>query len=243
MYSNWYVYRHRRLDTSEIFYVGISGVIGDSRANTKHSRNNFWKNIVAKSEYIVEILFERLSHEDACELEIFLISEYGRRDLGKGSLCNLTDGGEGSTGYTKTQEWCDKHAKHLQVKYKGEGNPFYGKAHAEDTKLYIGDAQKEYYCYLKGSWDNVTKKKYNDSTSNRKSRKVINIHNGLIFNSLREASEYYSIKYPTLKGRMLVNKMYSGNLWYLDIYESMNTVSTDIISFLEKSKVLPGNIL
>ena len=34
----------------------------------------------------------------AFELEIKLIAKYGRRDLKTGTLCNLTDGGEGAAG-------------------------------------------------------------------------------------------------------------------------------------------------
>ena len=243
MKNNWYVYRHRRLDTFKIFYVGIGSSDNNFRAHTTHSRNNFWRNITSKSNYLVEILVESLSREEACELEVFLIAEYGRRDLGNGGLVNLTDGGEGTVGYIKDKEWCDKHSEYLKVKYLGEGNPFFGKTHSNEIKNYIGDIQKKYYCYNIGSLENITKKKYNDSTSNKKSRKVLNITNGLIFNSLREASEYYSVKYTTLKGRMLGDKMYNGNLWYLDIYESMNISSVNIISFLEKAKVLPENIL
>lgn len=241
--NNWYLYRHRRLDTFEIFYVGIGSTDNNFRAYSLHSRNNFWKNVVAKTKYTVEILIENLSHEDASELEMFLIRVYGRRDLKKGSLTNLTNGGEGTLGYIKDKGWRDKHSEYLKVKYVGVDNPFFGKTHSSETKRYIGDIQKEYYCYEIGSWENVIKKKYNDSITNKKSRKVLNIRNGLIFNSLREASEYYGVKYSTLKGRMQGDRMYSGNLWYLDIYETVNIASVNIISFLEKSKVLTENIL
>ena len=38
---------------------------------------------------------ENLSWEEACEKEVWWIKFYGRADLGKGTLCNLTDGGDG----------------------------------------------------------------------------------------------------------------------------------------------------
>lgn len=161
---------------------------------------------------------------------------YGRRDLGLGSLTNLTDGGEGTTGYIKSKDWCEKHSAHLKVKYSGEGNPFYGKSHSDETKKYISEIQKQYIEYHNGSWDNVTKKKYNDSYNNKRARKVININTGIVFNSLREAGEYYSIKYPTIKNRLLGERMYRGDLWYLDIYESTLPVVSKIISFLEKGE-------
>lgn len=72
----YYVYRHRRLDTFEIFYVGISKV--KSRCRNRSTRNKIWKDIINKTKYSVEIIQENLSHSDACELEIFLVQSYGR---------------------------------------------------------------------------------------------------------------------------------------------------------------------
>jgi hypothetical protein len=89
------VYRHRRIDTNEIFYVGIGKV--KTRPYSKHNRNPLWYNIVNKTDYIVEILYTDLTSDDAKELEMFLISEYGRRDLGTGPLVNMTNGGDGVT--------------------------------------------------------------------------------------------------------------------------------------------------
>jgi hypothetical protein len=90
------VYRHRRLDTNQIFYIGIGK--SEKRAYSNTGRNYHWKNITKITKYSVDIIFTNISWEDACELESFLISEYGRRDLNSGSLVNMTDGGDGSIG-------------------------------------------------------------------------------------------------------------------------------------------------
>jgi hypothetical protein len=90
------VYRHRRLDTNQVFYVGIGK--SEKRAYSNNGRNYYWKNITKKTKYNVEIISTNISWEDACELESFLISQYGRRELNSGSLVNMTDGGEGSIG-------------------------------------------------------------------------------------------------------------------------------------------------
>jgi hypothetical protein len=87
------VYRHRRLDTNKIFYIGVG--VDEKRAFTKRSRNIFWNNIINKTDYSVEIIQKNLSQEEAFELEIFLIELYGRKDINTGILCNLTDGGDG----------------------------------------------------------------------------------------------------------------------------------------------------
>ena len=87
------VYRHRRLDTNKIFYVGVGA--DEKRAFQKRDRNIFWNRIILKTDYSVEIIQRNLTQKDAFELEIFLISLYGRRDNKTGILCNLTDGGDG----------------------------------------------------------------------------------------------------------------------------------------------------
>lgn len=98
------IYQHRRKDTNEIFYVGIGTTI--KRAHTKKSRNDHWHNIVNKVGYDVEIIYEDISWEEACEKEIELIKKYGRMDLKLGSLVNMSDGGDGL--HNPSQETRDK---------------------------------------------------------------------------------------------------------------------------------------
>ena len=43
----YYVYRHRRLDTFEIFYVGISKV----KSRCRSTRNKIWKDIINKTTF------------------------------------------------------------------------------------------------------------------------------------------------------------------------------------------------
>jgi len=90
------VYFHRRKDTNEIFYVGIGKT--RARAKSTQARSNFWKGIVKKYGYYIEIAHSDLTWDEACELEIKYIKEFGRRDLGLGNLVNMTDGGEGVIG-------------------------------------------------------------------------------------------------------------------------------------------------
>ncbi len=45
-----------------------------------------------------------MSWEDAIELEILLISWFGRKDLKLGTLVNMTDGGEGNKNIVMTPE-------------------------------------------------------------------------------------------------------------------------------------------
>ena len=100
-----YIYRHTRLDTGHVFYVGIGGLSKDDnykRAYSKKDRNNYWNNIVKITHFKIDIISDGwISIEEAYEKEKFWISFYGRSDLGKGSLCNFTDGGEGNSNLTK----------------------------------------------------------------------------------------------------------------------------------------------
>lgn len=100
-----YLYRHIRLDTNEVFYVGIgSDHAGKySRSSSKQNRNKFWHNIVAKTNYDIEVFIDNLTWDEACAKEIEFIAIYGRRSEG-GTLVNLSLGGEGILGVPITEE-------------------------------------------------------------------------------------------------------------------------------------------
>lgn len=94
--GKYYLYRHIRLDTNKPFYIGI-GTKKDyntfksiyARAFEKKSgRNKYWKNIVAKTDYKVEILIESNDYNFIKEKEKEFISFYKK-------LSNFTLGGEG----------------------------------------------------------------------------------------------------------------------------------------------------
>ena len=93
-----YVYTYTRLDKNEIFYVGIGSDSKYKRAKNLSLRTDYFKKIINKSEYKLDIVFDDLTWEEACLKEIELIALYGRKDLGIGTLINFTDGGEGRKG-------------------------------------------------------------------------------------------------------------------------------------------------
>ena len=130
------VYRHRRGDTGEVFYVGIGR--RRERAYSNKSRNRHWHRIVSNVEYEVDVLIEGASWEQAVEVEIGLIASYGRRDLGTGSLVNLTNGGDGQLGTVRSEE----RRKQQSDRMTGEKNPMYRKNHSEDTRQKISEAGK-----------------------------------------------------------------------------------------------------
>ena len=131
-----YVYTHTRLDTNEVFYVGIGIQDNYKRASFRHSRTKHWNNIVKKCGWKVDIVFDNLTWEDACIKEKELILKYGRLDLGKGTLVNLTDGGEGPLNRKVKEETRRKISK------ARTGNII----HSEETKRKIGLKSKGRNC-------------------------------------------------------------------------------------------------
>jgi hypothetical protein len=121
------VYRHIRLDKNEPFYIGIGKT--EKRAYSKHSRNRYWNHITKNTEYKVQILFDDLSWDMAVEKEIELIQTYGRKDLGLGTLVNLTDGGEGLRNYKLSES----QLQFLRENFGGEKNPMFGKKHTQQS--------------------------------------------------------------------------------------------------------------
>lgn len=130
------VYRHRRLDNNEIFYIGIGNF--EDRAYNKKGRSEWWRKIIKKTEYQVEIISKDLIWEDACELEILLISEYGRRDLGLGTLVNLTDGGDGQSNPSQESRLKMRGNK---MNVRGENHHFYGVPKTEEHKQKLREAK------------------------------------------------------------------------------------------------------
>lgn len=108
------VYLHKRKDNKEVFYVGIGKT--ERRAYRVDQRNRYWRNIYKKHGHIVEIIFDNISWEEACRREIDLILKYGRKDLGTGTLCNMTAGGEGAYGRSLTEE----HKRKISESNKGK---------------------------------------------------------------------------------------------------------------------------
>lgn len=134
--NNWYVYRHIRLDKNEPFYIGIGNKSNYSRAYENHSskRNKIWNDIVLKSLYEVEIIFDGLTKEEASEKEKEFIQLYGRKDLNNGLLCNLTDGGDGIWNCIRSEET----RKKLREQKIGSKNHRFGIKQSYETLLKRG---------------------------------------------------------------------------------------------------------
>lgn len=157
--NKFYVYEIWDPINNEPFYVGkgyykkrylryldhIKEALGIKNYNGKnyHKRNRI-KKILNQNKYpIIKIVFESENEQEVFNKEKELIKIYGRRDLKTGSLTNLTEGGEGSSGYIFTAEARQKISKRVS----GTGNPMYGKNHTLETKKIISECRKNYPVY------------------------------------------------------------------------------------------------
>jgi hypothetical protein len=175
------VYRHWRLDKPEVFYVGIGNK--ESRAYDLTNRNKVWKGMRKRCGVSVEIVARDLSWEDACDLEKLMISEYGRIDLGTGTLANLTDGGEGVVGINQSQETIKKRADSIR-----------GKKRTEETKKRMSDVRKG-IVFSPSHIENLRKSHLGQLTHNAK--QVIHLETGFVFDSLRSGCFALNIDYKS----------------------------------------------
>lgn len=128
----FYVYAYLRSKDSATAKAGTPYYIGKGngrRAYKDHGR-------IRKPNDRNNIIFIQtgLSESDAFRLENEMVLIYGRVDNNTGILRNLTNGGEGSSGFKhseETKEFLSIHQKSLN--WCGEKNPFYGGKFSEEV--------------------------------------------------------------------------------------------------------------
>lgn len=122
------VYFHINPLKNEVFYVGIGNL---KRPFSKLGRSKYWYRTVSKYGYIVDVIHTNLTWEEACKLEIFYIKWFGRKDLHLGTLCNLTNGGDGKSGMLVTSLTREK-----------QSNSHKGRSFSIESRLKISNSNK-----------------------------------------------------------------------------------------------------
>ena len=134
------------------YYIGITSTSPEKRWGNNGIRykcNSYFTNAINKygwDNIEHKIVATCLTHEEACEMEKELIKKFKSNDKIYGY--NLTDGGEGVTGYKFTEE---QHQKLLN-----RPNSFQGKRHSEETK----QKMKENHACVVGSKNGRAKPVY-----------------------------------------------------------------------------------
>ena len=149
------VYIHMKPETRDIFYVGIGN--SKERAYRNEGRNTHWTRVFEKYGKLVDIIADDISLEEAKEMEKFLISSIGVKNL-----CNQTLGGEGAFGLKHTEETKRKISKankgrvispetKAKISEKLKGHPNYNLSHTDEAKAkmsvaFKGKKRSEYFC-------------------------------------------------------------------------------------------------
>lgn len=96
--AGFYTYVHTRADDGKVFYVGKGRGL---RLRQTDGRNPWWRKIARKHGWNASTLAYWSTEVEAFEHERFLIACF--KDMGA-PLCNLTEGGEGRSGYYLSEE-------------------------------------------------------------------------------------------------------------------------------------------
>jgi len=221
-----YLYRHIRLDTNKPFYIGIAKNDDSSysRAHYKYKskRNKIWLDIINKTSYEVEILFEDLTWEQACQKEIEFITLYGRIDLKTGTLANMTKGGDGMVGVVRTEEYRLK----LSERQKDGKAYWFGKKLSKEHKEKIA-------AHLWGrKVSEETRKKLSDSIKGEKHPyygktsprgiKVIDTQTNIIYDSMSMCEKFTT--YRKLREKLSGKRKNFTPIIYLKDYNNSNDI-------------------
>jgi hypothetical protein len=199
----FYVYEHIRLDTNAVFYVGKGK---GRRCFEARRRNQHWKRVVAKAGgFDVCIVVDKIDEELAFLAEQELIAKLKSQGA---SLANITDGGEGASGYRHTDEARIKFSKTMtrtMETYKhivrerqlGENN--------SAKKLGVGDKISKALTGRKLS----PERRIKSSLPRGLNPKAIKVSfNGQEFDCIKDMAEFFEMPYTTLVNRMRRMKKY-----------------------------------
>ena len=163
--NNFYTYAYLREDKTP-YYIGK----GEKDRIYKKGRGEI-KPPKDKSRII--FLKQNLTENEAFMHEKYMIAVFGRKDLGTGILRNLTNGGDGISGYKHTAE-TKKNLSDMKIGRKR-------KPHSEETKKKISEANKG------RNVTEETRKKLSEVQKGKKlseetKEKISKIHKGKIVN-------------------------------------------------------------
>jgi hypothetical protein len=142
----FYVYAYLRNKDSSGGKKGTPYYVGKGKEKRAYRDSGRKGAPTPKDKNCVIFLEQGLTEQEALNLEMYYIGLYGRIDIGTGILRNLTDGGDGATGWSPSQETRDKMSqaktgKALPQKIKDNmsrallGNQrWLGKTHTQETK-------------------------------------------------------------------------------------------------------------
>jgi hypothetical protein len=224
----FYIYRHIRPDTNDVFYVGKGYDNTKShsvRATERHGRNAWWKHVVAKNNGVFEseIMCWASTEQEVNKKEVEFIALYGRKNLGRGTLVNLTNGGEGCVGIIVTEATRRK----LSELNSGEKHFNYGKKLSPETCKKKSESMKKSDKNLRGKklpdwWkDKIRQAKVgvNNPMFGKKShlaKRVVDVATGIEYDSIMDAAQSTPYQFQYISAMLRGDKPNKTNLRFKD---------------------------
>lgn len=186
MNNDYYVYAHYRNDNNEVFYIGKGR---GQRCYDNLRRGDMWNKIVKKAGgFTYKILHDNLTEEESFFIEHKYIVHYGRKKYNEGTLCNLTHGFEGLSGFIHSDE-----TKEI-MRQKATGRKI-----SKESGQKIAEANK------RRVWNPESIIKGAEKRSgglNHKAKIVLNTESGIFYETLTEAAKSKNYHIVTLSDNL-----------------------------------------
>lgn len=200
MRTDYLVYTHTRPDTNEIFYVGKGT---GKRMKCRTNRNIHWKRIVDKANgFKYDVLAKNLTEQEALNFEILMIKKMKEAGFG---LCNMTNGGDGVSGFKHSPEMCEaQRQRMLGVTPWNKGKPTSPEAIEKMRLAKLGKKQspehiakcaesrrgKKYSeAHRKAISESLLGRKMPYEANESRRKKVMCVETDIIYNSVSEAAK------------------------------------------------------
>jgi hypothetical protein len=168
--NRFYTYAFLREDRTP-YYIG------------KGTRDRIYRTIgriinPPKDKSRIIFLKQNLTEEEAFRHEIYMVAVFGRKDLGTGILHNLTDGGDGTSGWVPSEETkkniseaqkgkplSEEHKRKQSEGKKGNTNRL-GTTHSEESRRKMSEVRKGNTNWLGKTHSEETKRKMSEAHKN-----------------------------------------------------------------------------
>lgn len=165
------------------------------------------------------ILYSNLSQEEANVVEEQLIADYRSQDENFGY--NIKAGGANKVHSEETKKkiglansqsllgnkWSEEQRQQISLMFSGEGNPFYGKKHSEETKQKISNNRKGKRAGVEHPFygehhSEESLQKISQHRQGKGGKKIICLNTGEIFNCMMDAARWCGLKNSSSIGQV-----------------------------------------
>jgi hypothetical protein len=185
MDNNYRVYFYLRSRDSAIGKAGTPYYVGKGKGRRAYEKSHSVP--VPKDKNNIVFVLNNLTEEQAFRNERDFISWYGRVDSGTGILRNLTDGGEGVSGWIPSEETKRK----ISEAGKGELNHMFGKHHSVESRRKISESNKGELNYMFGKHHSVESRRKMSEANKGNTKMLGKTHSEETKRKMSEARKLY----------------------------------------------------